>query len=234
MLRIVSRCNGFLVVLSQSVHYYEYGITDPRPPDPRGKGKERAVEEGFWLEQKGEWQTCLNERGRSPRLFRLTSAYPFTGLAALSVDVESNVLIIPGRQPGHIQLVQLPPCIARPIPREPARNLPPNFRTPIVVAHEHALSALGCTSDGEYVVTASERGTLLRVWNVKSGSMERELRRGLDRADIWGVGMTWEVSEGERELMLVCWSDKGTIHVWRDVLGSKVDANAEKRRRADS
>lgn len=177
MLRIVSRCNGFLVVLSQSVHYYEYGITDPRPPDPRGKGKERAVEEGFWLEQKGEWQTCLNERGRSPRLFRLTSAYPFTGLAALSVDVESNVLIIPGRQPGHIQLVQLPPCIARPIPREPARNLPPNFRTPIVVAHEHALSALGCTSDGEYVVTASERGTLLRVWNVKSGSMERELRR---------------------------------------------------------
>lgn len=69
MIRILSRCNGFLVILSQSVHYYEYGITEPahQVPDTHdlraGKGKERAVDDGFWLEKKGEWQTCLNERG---------------------------------------------------------------------------------------------------------------------------------------------------------------------------
>lgn len=75
------------------------------------------------------------------------------------------------------------------------------------------------------------------MWNTKSGSMERELRRGLDRADIWGATMTYEpvLVGGGRELMLACWSDKGTIHVWRDVLGVKrVDVDAEKRRRADS
>jgi hypothetical protein len=94
---------------------------------------------------------------------------------------------------------------------------------------------LSCTSNGRYLVTASERGTLLRVWNVKTGSMERELRRGLDRADIWGTAMVFETipGGGGRELMLACWSDKGTIHVWRDVLGVKVDPEAEKRRKAE-
>lgn len=74
----------------------------------------------------------------------------------------------------------------------------------------------------------------MRVWNVKSGSMERELRRGMDRADIWGAGLVWEVEEGGKELMLVAWSDKGTIHVWRDVLGTKRVDPDEKRRRPES
>lgn len=63
VLRIVSRCNGFLVILFQSVHYYEYGIELSATQNANGKGKDRAVEDGFWLEKKGEWQTCLNERG---------------------------------------------------------------------------------------------------------------------------------------------------------------------------
>lgn len=146
-------------------------------------------------------------------------------------------MAIPGRQQGHIQLIQLHPCHARPLKPQTLPPLPPKFRNPIIVAHAHALSSLSCTSDGKYLVTASERGTLLRVWNVKTGSMERELRRGLDRADIWGAAMVFEpLSDGgkaARELMLACWSDKGTIHVWRDVLGIKVDHEAEKRRKAE-
>lgn len=143
-------------------------------------------------------------------------------------------MAIPGRQDGHVQLIQLTPCRDRPLQPENLPPLPPKFRTPIIVAHTHALSSLSCTSDGKYLVTASERGTLLRVWNVKTGSMERELRRGLDRADIWGTAMVYEpIATGGRELMLACWSDKGTIHVWRDVLGVKSDPEAEKRRKAE-
>lgn len=143
-------------------------------------------------------------------------------------------MAIPGRQDGHVQLIQLTPCRDRPLQPETLPPLPPKFRTPIIVAHTHALSSLSCTSDGKHLVTASDRGTLLRLWNVKTGSMERELRRGLDRADIWGTAMVYEpIAAGGRELMLACWSDKGTIHVWRDVLGVKLDPEAEKRRKAE-
>lgn len=65
--------------------------------------------------------------------------------------------------------------------------------------------------------------------------MERELRRGLDRADIWGATMVYEpVPTGGQELVMACWSDKGTVHVWRDVLGVKRLADVGKVQVAES
>ncbi|KAJ9123157.1 hypothetical protein QFC22_001350 [Naganishia vaughanmartiniae] len=185
-----------------------------------GHGKSNLQQSGFWLEKRAEWQTSLNEKG----------------LGALSVELGTGVLAIPGRQIGHVQLVQLSPCQESPLQPETQHTpLPPNFRTPIIVAHTHALSALSCTSDGKYLITASERGTLLRVWNTRTGSMERELRRGLDRADIWGATTTYEpATAGGQELILACWSDKGTIHVWRDVLGVKHPAVQGKAQKVES
>ncbi|KAJ9107597.1 hypothetical protein QFC21_001056 [Naganishia friedmannii] len=230
VLRIISRCHGFVVILSHSCHYYEYGmrkintashdipdIDDQSRVNGNGKG---TLQSGFWLEKRAEWQTCLNEKG----------------LGALSVELGTDVLAIPGRQTGHIQLIQLRPCQESPLqPESQHPPLPPNFRTPIIVAHTHALSALSCTGDGKYIVTASDRGTLLRVWNTRTGSMERELRRGLDRADIWGATMAYEpLPAGGQELVLACWSDKGTIHVWRDVLGVKRTADEGKAQLGES
>jgi hypothetical protein len=48
----------------------------------------------------------------------------------------------------------------------------------------------------------------VRIWDSLTGKPVQELRRGTDKADIYGVAFRPD----ERELCV--WSDKGTIHVF--------------------
>lgn len=145
---------------------------------------------------------------------------------ALATAADSTMLAIPGRQQGHVQLIPLPPC-PYPAPPNPPPNTAPTPKQPstplgpdiplgsnkhpvaIIVAHETRLSALALTGSGRLLATASQRGTLLRVWDTRSGAKIRELRRGTDRADIYGVAFRGD----EREVCV--WSDKGTVHVFK-------------------
>lgn len=134
----------------------------------------------------------------------------------------STLLVMPGRQAGHVQLVSLSPCL--PLASASSSRNPPQYRSPIILAHTHPLSTLACTANGSHVLTTSERGTLLRVWDTSRGRLERELRRGMDRADMWGVKFEDEVTEGDRARkggMVVGWSDKGTVHVWEGDVGGE-------------
>ena len=174
--------------------------------DPKGKSKATG---GFRLDKIGEWETADNEMGTSAIMPEL-----MLGLVAVATSPASTLLAMPGRQAGHIQLVSLPPCQPK-AATSPSSH--PQYRSPIILAHNHPLSTLACTANGSHVLTTSERGTLLRVWDTSRGRLERELRRGVDRADMWGVKFEDEVMEGDKARkggMVVGWSDKGTIHVW--------------------
>lgn len=152
---------------------------------------------------------------------------------AVASTLDSTLLAIPGRQTGHVQLIHLPAC--RPpnstAPSRTTRSASQAFRSPIILAHEHELSSLACTATGSHIITTSERGTLLRVWSTSQGRLERELRRGVDRAEMWGaqfedavsgkMGQKGAMTEERRRDELrskggrvVGWSDKGTVHVW--------------------
>ena len=54
----------------------------------------------------------------------------------------------------------------------------------------------------------------MRVWDTHSGKKVRELRRGTDKADIYGVAFRPDEQE------LCVWSDKGTVHIFSLVGGS--------------
>ena len=55
----------------------------------------------------------------------------------------------------------------------------------------------------------------MRVWDTRSGGKLRELRRGVDRAEMWGTAFEPRTTFTEGEMgRVVGWSDKGTIHVW--------------------
>lgn len=150
-------------------------------------------------------------------------AYVLSGLIAIATAPGSTLLAMPGRQAGHVQLVLLPPC--PPVPTQASSSTNQPFRSPIILAHTHALTTLACTTTGSHIVTTSERGTLIRVWDTSRGRLERELRRGMDRAEMWGVRPedvafrdNDSASNGRRSKggRVVGWSDKGTIHVWVD------------------
>ncbi|KAG6891288.1 hypothetical protein C0992_009480 [Termitomyces sp. T32_za158] len=146
-----------------------------------------------------EWDTCDNPKG----------------LLAMATAAYSTLLTIAGRQLGHVQLVHLPPC-APPVPIEPSPSSlprkppPPPAKHPvsIIAAHETALTTLTVPASGRLLATTSSRGTLVRIWDSLSGKLVRELRRGTDKADIYGVAFRPDEQE------LCVWSDKGTVHVF--------------------
>lgn len=135
-----------------------------------------------------------------------------TGLVAFATAEGSTLLAFPGRQSGQLQIVRLPPLDSKliPLPPPPSHdpNAPPFPSVSIIVAHTTALSSLATTPSGSLLATASATGTLVRVWNPISSRLFKELRRGTDSAEIFGIAFR---SDGGA----VCVSsDKGTVHVW--------------------
>lgn len=121
-------------------------------------------------------------------------------------------MAFPGRQAGQIQIVRLPPLASSILPLPPAPSHDPTASpfpsVSIIVAHNTSLSSLATTPSGSLIATASVTGTLVRVWNPSSSRLVKELRRGTDSAEIFGIAFR---SDGGG---LCVSSDKGTVHIW--------------------
>lgn len=112
------------------------------------------------------------------------------GLCGLSPK-DATVLVCPDKNKGFIRII--------------------NYDTNTNIekkAHENSLSALAISQDGKMCATASDKGTLIRVFATEEGKLLQELRRGADKADIHCV------SFDKSGLWLACTSDKGTVHVF--------------------
>ena len=102
-----------------------------------------------------------------------------------------RTLVLPAQTPGQVQIVPLP-----------------NGSKRIHKAHKAPLRCFALSPDGTLLVTASEKGTLVRVHDVATLSQIAEFRRGSDSSVILGLAM----STGNR--WVACTSDKGTVHVF--------------------
>jgi len=103
----------------------------------------------------------------------------------------------------------------------------PFFISQLINAHESPLAALQVTNDGTFLVTASERGTVLRLFETglakrghgvggsrdatedTTGKPIREFRRGVERATVTCLSFSLDNS------WVACASDHGTVHVFR-------------------
>jgi WD40 repeat protein len=75
-------------------------------------------------------------------------------------------------------------------------------------AHEGNIECLSLSRDGSMVATASERGTLLRVFNTETGKKLYEFRRGTNPVHIHSIGFSWN------NKLLACTSGNGTVHLF--------------------
>jgi WD40 repeat protein len=115
------------------------------------------------------------------------------GLCSLSPSSTNSLLALPGTHPGHTQLVDLASPDKAPLE---------------VRAHDSSLSCLTLNIPGTRLATASEKGTLVRVWDSGSGEMVTELRRGSQPANIFCINFN-------KDSTLLCVaSDHGTIHIF--------------------
>ena len=75
--------------------------------------------------------------------------------------------------------------------------------------HEHDIAALKLSQDGKFLVTASTRGTKLRVWKTEDQKLFSEVTRGSFGAQITDINIDITNS------LISCSSeDKGTVHVF--------------------
>ncbi|KAG1669019.1 hypothetical protein FOA52_000613 [Chlamydomonas sp. UWO 241] len=113
------------------------------------------------------------------------------GLVAISSAAESTVLACPGLHSGQVRL-----------------ELYDRRQTKFINAHNNALSCLSLSLEGKRLATASEKGTLIRVWSTADGQLLQELRRGADPATVYSLALS-RASE-----WLAVSSHKGTVHVF--------------------
>eukprot|EP01028_Stygiella_incarcerata_P009834 TRINITY_DN481_c0_g1_i4.p1 TRINITY_DN481_c0_g1~~TRINITY_DN481_c0_g1_i4.p1 ORF type:complete len:347 (-),score=63.30 TRINITY_DN481_c0_g1_i4:79-1119(-) len=129
-------------------------------------------------------------------------------LGVVSLSETHGVLACLALQEGHIRLEKF----------DERRNL-------IFKAHKSPVRALTLNSDGSLLVSASEKGTVIRIFNTHSDCTApvQELRRGAQPANIFSVNFS-----RESEFLCVC-SDKGTVHVFglREAVMSLAEGAAE-------
>eukprot|EP01137_Pigoraptor_chileana_P030726 Opistho-2@17620 len=115
------------------------------------------------------------------------------GVCALCPSSEHALLAFPGRSPGQVQLLDLAEA---------------KGASHILPAHETQLSAIAFNLQGTRLATASEKGTLIRIFDTQSGRRLHELRRGADRAEIYCINFNHDST------MVCVSSDKATVHIF--------------------
>lgn len=80
--------------------------------------------------------------------------------------------------------------------------------TSLINAHESAIAYMALTNDGSLLATASDKGTLIRIFQSSNGKFLQEVRRGKDQVEINHICFD------KTRFLLAASSNKGTIHVW--------------------
>ncbi|KAL8732265.1 MAG: hypothetical protein Q9166_002837 [cf. Caloplaca sp. 2 TL-2023] len=103
----------------------------------------------------------------------------------------SKIIAFPGRTPGQVQIVEI---------------LTGNVS--IIPAHGSPLKAMTLSPNGDILATASETGTLIRLFSTTNCARISELRRGVDPALIFSLAIS------PSSTLLAITSDKATLHIF--------------------
>jgi WD40 repeat protein len=113
------------------------------------------------------------------------------GLCALCPNTNNTILACPGPDRGtvHLELYDV-------------------RKNKVLIAHESDLACISLNLDGTRLATASDKGTLIRIFDTSNYTMLQELRSGMDRARILSIAFN------AASQYVACSSDHGTVHVW--------------------
>lgn len=103
----------------------------------------------------------------------------------------AKIVAFPGRSHGKVQIVELE-----------------SGNVSIIPAHSSPLRAIDLSPDGSLLATASEAGTLIRVFSASNCVRVAELRRGVDPAFVFSIAFSPSSDK------VAVTSDKSTLHIF--------------------
>ena len=112
------------------------------------------------------------------------------GIVGVSFVQEQTILAYPDKIKGHVRI----------------KNYEKSS-TFSIKAHENNIAYISVSYDGNLIATASEQGTLIRIFETESGDKLQEVQRE-DKADIMHICFSSDYR------FLAASSSKGTIHIW--------------------
>ncbi|KAI7549422.1 hypothetical protein KC331_g3804 [Hortaea werneckii] len=182
--------------------------SEPRSPSSPGQSEQQ------WLDRDAKAMRHEAETGsKAPNLPK--SLYPTGANPYALATLQGDTLALPAQSTGQVQLITL---------------TSESSRKRVLRAHTSSLRQLALSSDGALLATASEQGTLIRVFDTHSTDQLFEFRRGVDHAVILSLAFspcgTWLAST----------SDKGTLHVFdlrppeATALAAQIDREARERK----
>jgi WD40 repeat protein len=105
----------------------------------------------------------------------------------------TEYLICPGLSEGLLRII----------------NLDENNGDKLIQAHQNPLNSISISNFGKYIATASEQGTLVRVFDRIDCKEIKEFRRGTNKVN------TYSITFSENENNICVLSDKGTLHIFK-------------------
>jgi hypothetical protein len=106
-------------------------------------------------------------------------------------ELGKDIVAFPGRTIGQVKLFDLN-----------------TGNVSIIPAHEGPLRAVALSRTGDFVATASEQGTIIRLWAFPSCTKLAEFRRGVDQAAVFSLAFS------PSSTTLAVTSDKSTLHIF--------------------
>jgi len=128
------------------------------------------------------------------------------------IHFRSNRLAIGGHKQGSVHIYDIGTM------RERKSSSPPVQ----IYAHQGEIAIVRLNSSGSKLATASDKGTLIRVWDTSTKQRLIEFRRGADPAQIYSIAFSKDSA------FLAATGDKGTLHLFalKDKVLNKTSAFA--------
>ena len=131
------------------------------------------------------------------------------GISSISNEPKKYMLALPGQNKGNILILDF--NILGTSDDEEIKNIENLENKEIIFnnAHKGNINVLSLNFDGTKLASASDRGTLIRIFNIKTREQIGEFRRGSTDANIYSLNFSFDNS------LLGLTSNHGSCHIFR-------------------
>ena len=154
-------------------------------------------------------QVCvLDTDSRNPikELLRYKTYENSKGLIAVTTSNSVNTFAVVGTDRGSVRVIH---------------DNEDNKTDVVIKAHDSSLAALAISTDGKLLATASEKGTVIKLFSTQTGKIVKELGRGKNKAQIYSISFSHDAK------FLAVSSDRDTIHVFNTYHGRFADKSLQ-------